>query len=172
MLLLQELMLRLNCFVLRPAAVPIRLLDPDDDEIAEDVDPDELMRTLAPKKMVAPRFRWRRSRWMRNCPVALAEGNIVPGKPEFAVRFVHTFYQFVSLCSTVRFLAGLWFMIYGLYVIECFCMVRFQIRLTPMLSDIIKRIVGYKKTERGSNRTNNIDGAEAQFGCPTMQSSN
>ena len=79
-------MTRLSCFVLRPAAVPIRLVDTEDDELPEDIDTDELMRTLAPKKMVAPRFRWRRSRWLRYCPVALAEGNLTPGKPEFAVR--------------------------------------------------------------------------------------
>jgi adenylate/nucleoside-diphosphate kinase len=44
------------------------------------------MRSLAPKMMVAPRYRWKRSRWMRSCPVALHEGNVMPGKPEFAVR--------------------------------------------------------------------------------------
>ena len=85
----QQLMSRLGCFVLRPAAVPIRLLDPqEDDEIPEDIDTDDLMRQLGPKRFVAPRFRWRRSRWLRNCPVALHEGDIVPGKPEFAVRLV------------------------------------------------------------------------------------
>lgn len=83
---LQQLMSRLNCFVLRPAAVPIRLQDPEDEEIPEEIETDELMRSLAPKQMVAPRFRWRRSRWLRNCPVALYEGDITPGKPEFAVR--------------------------------------------------------------------------------------
>jgi hypothetical protein len=25
---------------------------------------------------------------MKNCPVALHEGNILPGKPEFAVRYI------------------------------------------------------------------------------------
>lgn len=84
----QQLMSRLNCFVLRPAAVPIRLQDPEDEEIPEEIETDELMRSLAPKQMVAPRFRWRRSRWLRNCPVALYEGDITPGKPEFAVRYV------------------------------------------------------------------------------------
>ena len=78
--------MRLNCFVLRPAAVPIRLQEADDEELPEDVETDELMRSLAPKQMVAPRFRWRRSRWLRNCPVALSEGNVIQGKPEFAVR--------------------------------------------------------------------------------------
>ncbi len=79
-------MSRLGCFVLRPAAVPQRLLDPEDDEIPEDAETDELMRALGPKLMVAPRFRWRRSRWLRYCPVAMSEGNMIPGKPEFAVR--------------------------------------------------------------------------------------
>ena len=78
----------LDTFVLRPAAVPQRLQDMEDEELPEDMDTDELMRTIAPKQMVAPRYRWRRSRWLRNCPVALAEGNIVAGKPENAVRYV------------------------------------------------------------------------------------
>jgi len=83
---LQQLQSRLNCFVLRPAAVPMRLHDPEEEEIPEEIDTDELMRSLAPKQMVAPRYRWRRSKWLRNCPVALHEGNIVAGKPDMAVR--------------------------------------------------------------------------------------
>lgn len=81
-------MLQLDTFVLRPAAVPLRLQDVEDEELPEDMDTDELLRTFAPKQMVAPRFRWRRSRWLRNCPVALADGSIVAGKPEYAVRYV------------------------------------------------------------------------------------
>ena len=72
--------------MLRPAAVPIRLNDGEEEELPEDIDTDELMRSLAPKKMVAPRYRWRRSRWLRYCPVAMAEGSLVVGKPEFAIR--------------------------------------------------------------------------------------
>ncbi|XP_077409567.1 adenylate kinase 9 isoform X2 [Vanacampus margaritifer] len=37
--------------------------------------------------MLVPGFRWRRSRWGRSCPVALKEGRLVPGKPEFSVGF-------------------------------------------------------------------------------------
>ena len=85
-LFLQQLIQKLNCFVIRPAAVPIRLHDSEEEEIPEEVETDELMRSLAPKQMVAPRFRWRRSRWLRYCPVALYDGNKVQGKPEFAVR--------------------------------------------------------------------------------------
>ena len=73
--------------MLRPAAVPIRLQDTmEDEELPEDMETDELLRALAAKEMVAPRYRWRRSRWQRFCPVALAEGNLKQGKPEFAVR--------------------------------------------------------------------------------------
>lgn len=74
--------------MLRPAAVPMRLIDPDEEDVPEDIEADELMRLLGPKRMVGPRFRWRRSKWMKNCPVALHEGNILPGKPEFAVRYL------------------------------------------------------------------------------------
>ena len=72
--------------MLRPAATVTRLIDMEDDEIPEDIETDELMRTVAPKRMVAPRYRWRRSRWLRYCPVSLAEGTLAMGKPEFGVR--------------------------------------------------------------------------------------
>lgn len=72
--------------MLRPAAVPIRLQDPEEEDVPEEVDTEELFRSSAAKSMVAPRFRWRRSRWQRFCPVALHDGNLVQGKPEFAVR--------------------------------------------------------------------------------------
>lgn len=83
----QELLSRMDCFVLHRAAVPLRLADPEDEEINEDTETDDLMRQLGPKRMVAPRYRWRRSKWLRNCPVALADGNLLQGKPEFAVRY-------------------------------------------------------------------------------------
>ena len=95
----QELLSRLACFVLRPAAVPIRLNDGEEEDMPDDIETDELMRTLAPRKMVAPRYRWRRSRWLRYCPVSMAEGNLVQGKPEFAVRWV-TYLLFCALRTT------------------------------------------------------------------------
>ena len=77
---------RLGCFVLRPAAVPISLQDAEEEDIPDEIDTDELMRSLGPKKFVGPRYRWRRSKWLRYCPVALAEGNLMQGKVEYAVR--------------------------------------------------------------------------------------
>ena len=85
-MLLQELLSRLKCFKIQPASTVNRLVDTEEEEGIDDVETDELMRTLGPKNMVAPRYRWRRSRWLRYCPVALGEGNIVPGKAEFACR--------------------------------------------------------------------------------------
>ncbi|ESO88925.1 hypothetical protein LOTGIDRAFT_62291, partial [Lottia gigantea] len=103
--LFKQLLMRLGCFVLRTAAVPIRLWDPEDpEEINEDIDTDELMRQLAPKQMIAPRHRWRRSRWLKNCPVALFEGNMVPGKPEFAVSFLDKIYCLSSAEAMEKFL--------------------------------------------------------------------
>ncbi|KAI0210314.1 Adenylate kinase 9 [Lamellibrachia satsuma] len=102
--LLRELMLQLDTFVLRPAAVPLRLQDVEDEELPEDMDTDELLRTFAPKQMVAPRFRWRRSRWLRNCPVALADGSIVAGKPEYAVSFLDKMYVMSNDLAMAKFL--------------------------------------------------------------------
>ncbi|XP_050391523.2 adenylate kinase 9 [Patella vulgata] len=102
--LFKQLLARLSCFVLRPAAVPIRLWDPEDEEIPEDTDTDELMRLLAPKQMVAPRYRWRRSRWLRYCPVALFEGNMTQGKPEYAVSFLDKIYCLSSAEAMEKFL--------------------------------------------------------------------
>ena len=68
-------------------AVPLRLQGGEDQEtIPDDTETDDLLRTLAATESIGPGFRWRRSRWGRVCPVALYEGNIVQGSPQFAVR--------------------------------------------------------------------------------------
>jgi len=54
-------------------------------ESVEDMETEELMRSLSSKFAPSAHHRWRRSRWLRNCPVALADGKIVPGKVEFTV---------------------------------------------------------------------------------------
>lgn len=80
-------MTKLNTFVLNRALVPLRLQGSEEaEEISDDTDTDDLLRTLAAAEMVAPKFRWRRSKWGRNCPVALKDGNIVPGVAQFSVR--------------------------------------------------------------------------------------
>jgi len=56
-------------------------------EPVEDLETEELMRLMASKLTPAARFRWRRSRWLRYCPVALADGILLPGKTEFTVSY-------------------------------------------------------------------------------------
>ncbi|KAI8508323.1 adenylate kinase [Branchiostoma belcheri] len=103
-LLFTQLMTKLDTFILRRAAVPIRLHDQEEEELPEDMETEELLRTLASKETVAPRFRWRRSRWLRVCPVAMSEGNLVQGKPEFAVSFLDKIYVLSSPEAMEKFL--------------------------------------------------------------------
>ena len=102
-IIFKELLMRLSCFVLRPAAAPIVLKQPDD-ELIEDMETEDLMRVLSSKCRLAPRYRWRRSRWERYCPVAMAEGNLVQGKPEFAVSFLDKMYVLSSTDALGKFL--------------------------------------------------------------------
>ncbi|NXK51283.1 KAD9 kinase, partial [Chauna torquata] len=53
---------------------------------------EELFHVLSSFKLIAPRYRWRRSRWGQACPVALKEGNIVMGIPDLAVSFLGKMY--------------------------------------------------------------------------------
>ncbi|NWU04888.1 KAD9 kinase, partial [Cephalopterus ornatus] len=57
---------------------------------------DELFRALSSYNLIAPRYRWRRSRWGQACPVALKEGDIVMGNPDFAVSFLGKMYVLSS----------------------------------------------------------------------------
>ncbi|BFZ09240.1 hypothetical protein BsWGS_12279 [Bradybaena similaris] len=100
----KQLLQKLQTFVLRPAAVVTRLTDPEEDDLSDDMETDEIMRVLCPKLMVAPRYRWRRSRWLRNCPVALFEGNVTPGKPEYAVSFLDKVYCLSSEEAVEKFM--------------------------------------------------------------------
>lgn len=91
----QDLLGILKCFPIQPAILPIPLVVPEIDEgdeaepePVEDLETEELMRTYSSKFVPSIRYRWRRSRWLRNCPVALADGDIVPGKTEFTVAYV------------------------------------------------------------------------------------
>lgn len=80
-------MMKLNTFKLNHALVPLRLQGGEEgEEISDDTETDDLLRTLAATEMVAPKFRWRRSKWGRACPVTLREGNIMQGNAQFSVR--------------------------------------------------------------------------------------
>ncbi|KFV82376.1 Adenylate kinase 9, partial [Struthio camelus australis] len=57
---------------------------------------DELFRVLSSCKLIAHRYRWRRSRWGQACPVALKQGDIVMGIPDLAVSFLGKMYVLSS----------------------------------------------------------------------------
>ncbi|NXH25070.1 KAD9 kinase, partial [Myiagra hebetior] len=65
---------------------------------------DEVLRALSSYKLIAPRYRWRRSRWGQVCPVALKEGDIVMGNPEFAVSFLGKMYVLSSQEALKKFM--------------------------------------------------------------------
>lgn len=96
---LQQVLDRLRCFPIQPVLSPTLLSDRPEDqtegeyeeqepEAVEELETEELMRSMASKLSPATRFRWRRSRWLRYCPVALADGKLVPGKAEFTASYV------------------------------------------------------------------------------------
>uniref|UniRef100_A0A8C0L023 AAA+ ATPase domain-containing protein n=1 Tax=Canis lupus dingo TaxID=286419 RepID=A0A8C0L023_CANLU len=89
--LFMTVMDRLKYLNLKRAAVLTKLQSAEE-EIADIMENDELLRTLSSYKLIAPRYRWQRSRWGRLCPVALKEGNIYPGLPDFSVSFLGKIY--------------------------------------------------------------------------------
>ncbi|XP_037698195.1 adenylate kinase 9 isoform X2 [Choloepus didactylus] len=82
---------RLKYLGLKRAAVLTRLQSAEE-EISDLMENDELFRTLAAYKLIAPRYRWHRSRWGRTCPLSLKEGNFNSGSPDFSVSFLGKMY--------------------------------------------------------------------------------
>ncbi|XP_035277888.1 adenylate kinase 9 isoform X1 [Anguilla anguilla] len=97
-------MSRLESMAVSRAAVPIQLLQSEEEELPDEMETGELLRMLSGSNMLAPGFRWRRSRWGRTCPVALKEGKIAKGKPEFSVGFLDKIYVLSSPEALQRFM--------------------------------------------------------------------
>ena len=89
-----QLMTRINAIDPRRALVPIELKR--EEELPEELATEELLRTVREFNKPAGKFRWKRSRWGRYCPVALAEGEIVPGSPSLALALLGKMYFFSS----------------------------------------------------------------------------
>ncbi|XP_053828617.1 adenylate kinase 9 isoform X1 [Vidua macroura] len=94
---------RLESMEVQNAAPVIRLQSEQEEETLEGKQNDELFRALSSYKLIAPRYRWRRSRWGQVCPVALKEGDIVMGNPEFAVSFLGKMYVLSSQEALKKF---------------------------------------------------------------------
>jgi len=103
-LIFKNLMNLLQASLVARPAVPLRLQGLEDgEEVAEDTDTEDMLRTLAASKMLAPGFRWRRSRWGRLCPVSLFEGSTKLGNPQFAVGFLDKMYVMSSEMALLKF---------------------------------------------------------------------
>ncbi|XP_062872509.1 adenylate kinase 9 [Trichomycterus rosablanca] len=92
---------RLEYMAVRKAAVPVRLLQ-EQEELPEDTE--ELLKMLSSCRALGPGYPWRRSRWGLICPVALKEGRIINGKPEFSVSFLDKFYVLSSEEALQKFM--------------------------------------------------------------------
>eukprot|EP00111_Clytia_hemisphaerica_P024229 TCONS_00071384-protein len=96
---------RLDTNLLQPVVTPIRLQGSEEqEEITEDTDVEDMLRTLAASEMIAPGFRWRRSRWGQLCPVSLANGSVTIGKPEFSVSFMDKLFLMATEESMENFI--------------------------------------------------------------------
>ncbi|XP_043075584.1 adenylate kinase 9 [Puntigrus tetrazona] len=104
--LFESVLSRLEFMAVRCPPVPVRLMPTEEAELADQMDTEELFRTLSSCRNVAPGFHWRKSRWSANCPVALKEGRIIKGKPEFAIGFMDKFYILSSQEALQNFMVN------------------------------------------------------------------
>ncbi|XP_068016605.1 adenylate kinase 9-like isoform X3 [Melanerpes formicivorus] len=94
--LFMSVVARLQSLGVQNAAPITRLQSEEEEGQLEGLENDELFRVLSSYKRIAPRYRWRRSRWGQACPVALKEGDIVMGNPDLAVSFLGKMYVLSS----------------------------------------------------------------------------
>ncbi|KAM6460290.1 adenylate kinase 9 isoform 2-T2 [Liasis olivaceus] len=90
--LFKSVITRLESMGQRNGALITRLQSAEE-EMLDGLENDELFRVLAAYKPVAPRYRWRRSKWGRACPVALKDGDIIMGSADNAVSFLGKMYM-------------------------------------------------------------------------------
>ncbi|XP_077566613.1 adenylate kinase 9 [Stigmatopora nigra] len=95
---------RMGAMAIPRVSIPVVLHQ--DEELPEDIETEDLLRFMSSSRMLVPGFRWRRSRWGRSCPVALTEGLLVPGKPEFSVGFCDKMYILSSKEAYDKFVAN------------------------------------------------------------------
>ncbi|XP_053340030.1 adenylate kinase 9 [Clarias gariepinus] len=94
----------LDSMAVRRAAVPMRLVNTDEEELPKDMDVEEQLNMLSYRKTIAPGFRWQRSHWGCTCPVAFKEGRMIKGNPEFSVSFLNKIYVLSSQEALQKFL--------------------------------------------------------------------
>jgi len=57
---------------------------------ADEMETEELMLSLAGSNVLSNKYEWQRSRCLRLDPVALKQGNRVPGRQDYAVQYVES----------------------------------------------------------------------------------
>jgi adenylate/nucleoside-diphosphate kinase len=82
----ENMMRQISVLDIPRALIPIELKNIE--ELPEEISTDELLRSVRNFNKPSQLFRWRRSRWGRYCPVALADGELVLGSPNFALAFL------------------------------------------------------------------------------------
>lgn len=53
----------------------------------DEMETEELMLSLAGSNVLSNKYKWQRSRWLRLDPVALKQGNRVPGRQDLSVQY-------------------------------------------------------------------------------------
>ncbi|CAH8670710.1 unnamed protein product [Schistosoma haematobium] len=109
--LFYNLLVKLQGMNLYPSVAPIRFFgstgegeEEEEEVIPEDIDTEELFRIVATKKMPGPRARWHKSPWKRLCPVALYEGQLSMGKPEFTVGYLGQIFCLANIENFTSFM--------------------------------------------------------------------
>lgn len=113
--IIRQLLLRLESYIIRKAFHPLRMQDPNPDggeegEAAADssyidtAEIEEAMNGLESKRRLNAKFKWRRSKFSFYCPVSLKNGKTCSGKSEFAAAFMDKIYLMNSEESLQEFL--------------------------------------------------------------------
>ncbi len=75
--------------------------------LGDEMETEDLMLSLTGSNAISNRYKWQRSRWLRLDPVALKQGNRVPGRQDLAVQYVNIFYPNLNT-KIVLFSLVLW----------------------------------------------------------------
>ncbi|CAF2033300.1 unnamed protein product [Rotaria magnacalcarata] len=70
---------------------------------ADEMETEELMNSLTSSNVLSNKYKWQRSRWLRLDPVALKQGNRVPGRQDLAVHFMDKIFVLSSKESLKEF---------------------------------------------------------------------
>ncbi|XP_016527419.1 adenylate kinase 9 isoform X1 [Poecilia formosa] len=101
-----SVMARLGTMAIKPVPVPVLLSQHVEEELTDTIATEDLLRFMTSIRIVAPGFRWRRSRWGRICPVALKEGNIIQGETDLCVGFQDKLYILSCQDAYQKFIAN------------------------------------------------------------------